>query len=383
VSGRQLRVAWLGHRSTSSGDGIITYSREITDGLRERGVEVVFFHHEPELADEQSVVLDALSLSHRVVISRPGTRKRLLDALRQRRVDVVHASFAFSSLDFNLARTCHELGIPLVATFHVPFDSRFSLWRGISSAVYRLYSQALADCDAVIVFGEAQRDLLTGLGVPRQVVHILPNGVDTDRFSPGPSNRRREPGAERLFTYVGRLDPEKNVDVLLSAFHATRRPGTRMLVVGGGIERRRLERRYGDPSVTFTGVITDKSAVIDIFRGSDAFFLPSSVEGLSLAMLEAMACGVTTVATDVGSDGDALRGAGIVLDPVNLEAELRAAMKLLQEVPEVSTLLGRLSRERATERYSLSANLDGLIRLYTDLVESGPSLQRSRRAAQN
>jgi glycosyltransferase involved in cell wall biosynthesis len=96
-----------------------------------------------------------------------------------------------------------------------------------------------------------------------------------------------------------------------------------------------------------------------------------------------MACGVTTVATDVGSDGDALRGAGIVLDPVNLEAELRAAMKLLQEVPEVSTLLGRLSRERATERYSLSANLDGLIRLYTDLVESGPSLQRSRRAAQN
>jgi glycosyltransferase involved in cell wall biosynthesis len=314
------------------------------------------------------------------VISRPGTRRRLLDALRQRRVDVVHASFAFSSLDFNLARTCHELGIPLVATFHVPFDSRFSLWRGISSAVYRLYSQALADCDAVIVFGGAQRDLLIGLAVPRQVVHILPNGVDTDRFSPGPSNRRQDLGAERLFSYVGRLDPEKNVDVLLSAFHATRRPGTRMLVAGGGMERRRLERRYGDPSVMFTGVITDKSAVIDILRGSDAFFLPSSVEGLSLAMLEAMACGVATVATDVGSDGDALRGAGIVLDPVNLEAELRAAMKLLQEVTGVSTLLGRLCRERATERYSLSANLDGLIRLYTELAESGPSLRRPRRA---
>jgi glycosyltransferase involved in cell wall biosynthesis len=372
MSSRPLRVAWLGHRSTSSGDGIITYSREITDGLRQRGVEVIFFHHSPELADAQSVVLDAFSLSHRLVVSRPGTRRRLLDMLRQHRVDVVHVSFAFSSLDFNLAATCHLLGIPLVATFHVPFDSRFSLWRGISSAVYRLYAQALASCDAVIIFGEAQREILASLRVPEHVIHVLPNGVDIDLFSPGPSRRRAELQADRVFTYVGRLDPEKNVDVLLRAFHDTRQPATRMVVVGGGVERRRLERRFGDRSVVFTGVVTEKAAVVDILRGSDAFFLPSSVEGLSLAMLEAMACGVATVATDVGSDGDALRGTGIVLDPASLEAELRVAMKLLQEVPDICGLLGELCRRRATERYSLRTNLDGLIKLYTELVEVGP-----------
>jgi glycosyltransferase involved in cell wall biosynthesis len=292
--------------------------------------------------------------------------------LRQHRVDVVHVSFAFSSLDFNLAATCHLLGIPLVATFHVPFDSRFSLWRGISSAVYRLYAQALASCDAVIIFGEAQREILASLRVPEHVIHVLPNGVDIDLFSPGPSRRRAELQADRVFTYVGRLDPEKNVDVLLRAFHDTRQPATRMVVVGGGVERRRLERRFGDRSVVFTGVVTEKAAVVDILRGSDAFFLPSSVEGLSLAMLEAMACGVATVATDVGSDGDALRGTGIVLDPASLEAELRVAMKLLQEVPDICGLLGELCRRRATERYSLRANLDGLIKLYTELVEVGP-----------
>ena len=104
-------------------------------------------------------------------------------------------------------------------------------------------------------------------------------------------------------------------------------------------------------------------------RASDAFFLPSSVEGLSLAMLEAMACGAATVATDVGSDGEALRGAGIVLDPSHLESELRAAIRLLVETPEVCRILGRMARQRAVTRFSLAANLDALLGLYRRLAE--------------
>lgn len=366
---QSLRVAWLGHRSTTGADGIITYSREITAGLRDRGVEVVFFHHARDQADdEQSIALDAFSVSHRFVLSPPGGKRKLLNLLRTHGVDLVHVSLAFSSLDFNLPQLCHQLGIPIVATFHVPFDSRFSVWGGITSAVYRLYAQALADCDAVIIFGEAQRAILVGLGVPREVIHVLPNGVDVDRYSPGPSGKRAALAAERLFSYVGRLDPEKNVDVLLSTFlDADPPPTARLVIVGGGVERRRLERRYGDPRIVFTGVVTDEQERIDILRASDAFFLPSTVEGLSLAMLEAMACGAATVATDVGSDGDGLRGAGIVLDPRHLEAELRAAIRLLVEVPQACTLLGQLARERAVERFSLAKNLDALLALYAQL----------------
>jgi glycosyltransferase involved in cell wall biosynthesis len=176
-------------------------------------------------------------------------------------------------------------------------------------------------------------------------------------------------GAERLFSYVGRLDPEKNVDVLLGAFLDADPPASlRLVVVGGGVGRRSLERRFRDPRITFTGVITDERTRIGILQSSDAFFLPSSVEGLSLAMLEAMACGAATVATDVGSDGEALRGAGIVLDPVHLEPELRAAIRLLVEAPEVSALLGQLARARAVERFSLAANLDRLQDLYSTLA---------------
>jgi len=371
-----VRVAWLGHRSTTEADGLITYSRQITAGLRERGVDVLFLHHSRDMEDEatadgESIALDALSLSHRLVIARPGVRRRLAELLRRRDVDLVHVSLSFSSLDFNLPRLCHQLGLPIVATFHVPFDTRMSVWRGISSAVYRLYAQALAECDAVIIFGEIQREILVGLGVPRKRVHVLPNGVDVDRYRPGLSHARRELGAERLFSYVGRLDPEKNVDVLLGAFLDADPPSSlKLVVVGGGVGRRSLERRFRDPRITFTGVVTDERTRVRILQASDGFFLPSSVEGLSLAMLEAMACGAATVATDVGSDGEALRGAGIVLDPVHLEAELRAAIRLLVEAPEVCALLGELARARAVGRFSLAANLDRLLELYSTLARS-------------
>lgn len=366
-----LRVAWLGHRSATGADGIITYSREITAGLRQRGVDVLFLHHARDQADdEQSIALDAYALSHRLVLSPPRAKRKLLSLLQRREVDLVHVSLAFSSLDFDLPRICHGLGIPIVATFHVPYDTRFSVWRGISAAVYRLYAQALAGCDAVVIFGEAQRDILAGLGVPRSAIHVLPNGVDVDRYRPGPAGKREQLGVDRLFSYLGRLDPEKNVDVLLAAFLEADPPaGTRLLVVGGGVERRRLERRYADPRVLFTGVVTDERERIDILRSSDAFFLPSSVEGLSLAMLEAMACGTATVATDVGSDGDALRGAGIVVDPAHLQSELRAAIRILVETPELCAVLGQLARERAVSRFSLTTNLDALLALYQRLAD--------------
>jgi glycosyltransferase involved in cell wall biosynthesis len=368
----RLRVAWLGHKSAKAGDGIITYSREITAGLRARGVDVIFFHHSPELVlDDGSVALDAVSLSHRIVISRPRAKRMLIDLLRHHDVDLVHASFSFSSLDFNLPRVCHELGLPIVATFHVPYDSRFSVWGGISSALYRIYAQALDDCDGVVIFGDAQRELLVKLGVPKRVVRVLPNGVDVEKYRPGKSRKLADLGADRIFSYIGRIDPEKNVDVLVRAFlEADPPPKLKLVIVGGGADRRRIERRYKDARVIFTGVITDEQERIAILRASDAFFLPSSVEGLSLAMLEAMACGVATVATDVGNDGSALRGAGVVIDPEALHGELRVVIRQLVEMPELCRVLGRLARERAVDRYSLSRNLDGLIQLYDELVEA-------------
>jgi glycosyltransferase involved in cell wall biosynthesis len=364
-----IRVAWLGRRSASSGDGLTVYSREITNELRERGVEVVFVHHDPESAGDGSVELPAMPVSSRWTIAAPGSRRRLGEALRRRAVDLVHVSLSFSSLDFGLPDLCRDLGVPLVATLHAPFDTRLTTWGRLSRILYRIYSVPLARFDAVIVFGSAQRALLTGMGVPEEVVRVIPNGVDVGRFRPGPSQAAVRLGAERLFLYLGRLDAEKNVDLLLEAFCGMRTPpGLKLAIAGAGRMRQRLERRFDDSRVVFLGLVSGQRERISLLRAAEALFLPSAIEGLSLALLEAMACGACPVATDVGCDGDAVGGVGIVLDPVSVDSDLRLAVRLLASTPGLAAELGTLARRRAVERYSLSANMDALLELYRELA---------------
>jgi len=365
-----LRVAWLGHQSGRAGDGLLTYSREIVAGLRARGVNVFFVHHGalPAITND-SLTLRSLTGSHRYIISSPRTKRTITDLLRRERVELVHVSLSFSTLiDFGLPELCHELGLPVVATFHVPYDSRFGLWQGISTAVYRLYAQSLASFDRVIIFSEQQKTLLEHYGVPADNVAVIPNGVDIDKYAPGVSDFRESLEASAIVGYLGRVDPEKNVDILVRAFQDIDAPeDVKLVVVGSGSEKRRLDRRYGSARVVFTGQVMDEAKRIAMLRAMDIFVLPSMVEGLSLSLLEAMACGVAPVATDVGSDGEALRGAGIVVDTKDLDGQLRLALRTLIDFPDFRAELGRRARARAVERYSLSDNLDRLLAVYREL----------------
>ena len=366
-----LRVAWLGHQSGRAGDGLLTYSRETVAGLRARGVKVFFVHHGalPASVTDDGLALRSLTASHRYTISSPRTKRLITDLLRREQVELVHVSLSFSTLiDFGLPELCHELGLPVIATFHIPYDSRFSLWQGISTALYRLYAQSLASFDRVIIFSEQQKNLLEHYGVPPVNVVVIPNGVDTDKYAPGASDFKDSIEAGTLVGYLGRVDPEKNVDVLVRAFQEIDAPDeTKLVVIGGGSERRRLERRYRSARVVFTGPVLDEGKRIAMLQAMDIFVLPSLVEGLSLSLLEAMACGVAPVATDVGSDGEALHGAGMLVDPKDLDGQLRLALRTLLEFPEFRSELGRRARARTVERYSLSDNLDRLLALYREL----------------
>jgi glycosyltransferase involved in cell wall biosynthesis len=364
---RSLRVAWLGHKSATIGDGLRTYSREITRGLRNRGHEVVFIHQEPDLADSQEsfAVRGIPAFQRRVVFARPGSRRRIADLLREYDVDIVHLSIPFSTLDFRLPLLCQELGIPIVATFHVPFARQRSFWAAMAAGLYRLYAPTLARCERVVVLGEQQKRLLLSLGVPAGRIAVLANGVDVDRYCPAPSGLRAELGADRIFSYIGRIDPEKQVDALVRAFLAESPPLTfQLVIVGSGVELARLRSRYRDRRIVFLGAVLDEARRIEVLRASDAFFLPSRVEALSIAMLEAMACGTAVVATDVGNDGEAIRGAGIVIDPARAVADLRTAIRSLIDSPARCQELGRLARQRALERFSIDDNIAGLLQVY-------------------
>ena len=103
---------------------------------------------------------------------------------------------------------------------------------------------------------------------------------------------------------------------------------------------------------------------------AEVFLLPSLVEGLSLALLEAMASGTACVATDAGADGQVLEGgAGIVIRTQGVTTQLRTLLPVLRDQPVLTAELGRRARERVQERYTLRRNIDALERLYTEVTQ--------------
>jgi len=370
-----MRVAWFGHHIRERGNGLVTYSRVVTAGLRARGAEVIFFYHggdDEESDDPHAIRIGSFNILNHAIISYPGASRIIEETLRERRIDIAHASLSFSLLDFSLPDVTHAQGVPIVATLHIPYDRRFTFWGGSSRALYLLYSLPLSKYDGVIIFSQGQREMLARFGVPRERIHVIPNGVDVNRYQPAPSTYKGEIGADLLIVFCGRVDPEKNVGTLIQVFRDLDPPEShKLVIVGGGIEQERLAERYaGDRRIIFTGFVRDEETRIRILQAADIFVLPSDIEGLSIAMLEAMACGVATVATDVGADGEALMGAGILLDPRELRSQLALALDLLIRYPQFRRELGEKARQRVVERYSLDKNIDQVVALYRDLLAS-------------
>jgi glycosyltransferase involved in cell wall biosynthesis len=371
-----MHIAWLGKKSPFCGN--VTYGREVTNALLDRGHQVSFLHFaQEEINDSQSerqeVSIPFLYKSQIYTIPSFKSSKVLIQSLRRLKPDLVHASLTLSPLDFVLPEICEELNLPLVATFHPPFDrKRRNLTSGTQHLMYQLYAPFLANYHRVIVFSHVQRDLLVRLGVPEAQVAVIPNGVDAEKYSPGLSRVKTELNAQRLFVYQGRIAAEKNVESLLRAWkHSEMGANSKLAIVGNGPLAPSLQAFYGqEHGVIWLGFVADEQRRIEILRGSDVFILPSLVEGLSLSLLEAMACGVACMATDAGADGEVLEdGAGIILNTHRVSAQLQTLFPIFRDHVELTTLLGRKARQRVLDRYTLSQNITLLEELYSQVLQ--------------
>ncbi|MEA5516519.1 glycosyltransferase family 4 protein [Nodularia sp. UHCC 0506] len=374
-----MRIAWIGKKSPFCGN--VTYSREVTNALH-REHEVSFLHFAQEESEPenwpnfQEVSLPFIYKSQVYTIPSFKATKLLTDSLREIKPDIVHASLTLSPLDFVLPEICEQLNLPLIATFHTPFAGKGAKFiSGTQLLAYQLYAPFLGNYDRVIVFSQIQRELLARLGVKKKKIAVIPNGVDTAKFSPGDSTIKAEFKAERLFVYQGRIAPEKNVESLLRAWKQSQmRTSSKLLIVGDGPLKSSLEPFYGSESgIIWLGFVADEQRRIEILRGADVFILPSLVEGLSLSLLEAMSCGIACLATDVGADGEVLeQGAGVVLNTKTARSQLRTLLPLFQDHPELTTLLGQKARQRVLDRYTLSKNITQLEELYKEVLAQWP-----------
>jgi len=374
-----MHIAWLGKKSPFCGN--VTYGREVTNALLDRGYQVSFLHFaqaddvQGDRPSWQEVSIPCLYKSQIYTIPSPRSSKVLKDALAELEPDLVHASLTLSPLDFLLPDICEELKLPLVATFHPAFDAKLrNLTSGTQHLTYQLYAPGLARYDRVIVFSHLQRDLLIRLGVPSDRLLIIPNGVDVQRYAPGDSKFKQDLGIDRLFVYQGRISTEKNVEALLKAWRSIELPAhCRLLIVGDGPLKAALELFYSglEHGIHWWGFEGNENQRIEILRSADVFILPSLVEGLSLSLLEAMACGTACLATDAGADGEVLeKGAGIILHPQRVLSQLQTLLPLFVDHPEFGSTLAIKARQRVLERYTLTANIDRLEQVYQDLVRS-------------
>ncbi len=395
-------IAWLGKKSPFCGN--VTYGLSTTHALRQRGHQISFIHFDtsaaqqlkglgqfghlgdplfhwaptaPEPGESPEVALPYLVKSQVYTIPSPGAQREFRESLERLRPDVVHASLTLSPLDFRLPDLCQQLGLPLVATFHPAFDAGLrNLTAGTQQLTYQLYAPTLARCDRVIVFSDLQAEVLARLGVKDDRLAVIPNGVDVEAWcpsalspSPALAELRQRLGDRRLFLYMGRISTEKNVEALIRAWRLVQPAGCRLVIVGDGPLRNGLQASADGDDLLWWGYEPDLERRIALLQQAEVFLLPSLVEGLSLALLEAMASGTACVATDAGADGEVLEGgAGIVISTQGVTTQLRTLLPVLRDQPVLTTELGRRGRERVLERYTLTRNIDALEQLYAELV---------------
>ncbi|WP_320668198.1 glycosyltransferase family 4 protein [Prochlorococcus sp. MIT 1307] len=398
-------IAWLGKKSPFCGN--VTYGLSTTEALRDRGHQTSFIHFDNPispgdsktslLANDPEVSLPYLVKSQVYTIPSPRAQRELRESLERLKPDLVHASLTLSPLDFRLPDLCQQIGVPLVATFHPPFDAGIrNLTAGTQQLTYQLYAPSLARYDRVIVFSDMQAELLAKLGVKENRLAVIPNGINTDiwmpanpkSISPKQKNVRERLGGERIFLYMGRISTEKNIEALLRSWRQVEPRGCRLVIVGDGPLKTTLEHNSltaNDCDVLWWGYEADLETKIALLQCSEVFLLPSLVEGLSLSLLEAMATGTACVATDAGADGEVLEnGAGIVLSTQGVTTQLRTLLPVLRDQPVLTFELGRRARLRVLERYTLSQNIDALEKLYEDLLHSAsfPRLKPIRDSVQ-
>jgi glycosyltransferase involved in cell wall biosynthesis/peptidoglycan/xylan/chitin deacetylase (PgdA/CDA1 family) len=215
-------------------------------------------------------------------------------------------------------------------------------------------------------------------GVLKRKIYLIPNGVDTDYFHAVDEmtrNRLREKQGLRpdllQVLYVGRLEKVKNLDALIDCWGklAAQFAQARLSIVGDGSERGHLEQLIAHAGLSSSiSLLGPSDNPRELYQAADVFVLPSLREGISNALLEAMACGVPPVASQVGGNRDVIQPEvnGLLIDPLDSSSWLKSFQRLIQN-KDLRMQLGHAARETVLQQYALDSVLSKYQALYSSL----------------
>jgi phosphatidylinositol alpha-mannosyltransferase len=290
---------------------------------------------------------------------------RVRELMAENQFDVVH-------IHGSLAPTLPLLAIQFsrgknVFTFHAAHSKSrgYKIFRPLLLSYFR-------KLDGLIAVSAAAEDAMSQYFPGRY--KLIPNGVDTDEFSPAATPRAEFMACGPKILYSGRFEPRKGLEYLLAALPKIQRaiPDVVLIIVGGGPFEpyyRSLVPKELEPNVRFAGIIPQAERR-NYYASCDLFCSPAvSNESFGIVLLEAMASGKPVLASDIPGYNIVIRNGkeGILVPPKNPETLAAAAIKMLKD-RTMSAVMGEAGRSRAL-CFSWPAIARQVSNFYSELLE--------------
>jgi glycosyltransferase involved in cell wall biosynthesis len=218
----------------------------------------------------------------------------------------------------------------------------------ITTKAHRLSAVFDTECelaDLILVGSSFVRDTFLKEGVRAGRIEVVPYGCDTSRFFPGIEVNRK---ATLRALFVGQISQRKGLSYLLKANRAFHGPGTELVIVGSRVVGKADVLYPFRSTISYLGNLSHE-VLAGVYRQADVFVFPTLLEGLPLAVLEAMASGLPVITTSHGP-GDLVRdGIEGFIVPIRDPEAIADRLEYMRRHPEARALMGRAARERALE----------------------------------
>lgn len=299
--------------------------------------------------------------------------------------DVVHLH-GFSQKSVLLVLLSRLFAKKVVITIHTAGQDEPEAVQRQGWLAFKCYSSA----DRFIAISPALAENYHRSQLPDERLVLAPNAVDTVRFAPVSSTRRRELRQQLGLTpvdlpcvlFVGFFSTEKRPELLFNAWLQTHDAGSQSILVFVGATqsayhevdaaiadriRRQARERGLDALVHLVGEVSD---VERYYQASDVFVMPSVREAFGMALVEAMACGLPPIATRIAGVTDTIVGESTtgILAPPDDSVALASALRRLLTDPQHAVSIGAAARERVEQRFGLAPSVDRWTTMYRSVL---------------
>lgn len=375
----------------------------LEQGLRELGLNVLTLYPSISIDPKAKRYLDySIGILKSGDLAYPYTFrlntliKKLIDLYKARKVelkssDIIHSHDVVSM--YSLIRVEKHLDVPKILTIHGYFAKEFVDYNIIPSfleeKVYRMAFEIEEDAinyaDFIIAVDSRIKEyLISTFSFPKNKIKVLPNAIDTKRFSPVTSRvqkiLKRELGFspyEFLLLVPRRLVPKNGVIYAVRAMEYIQREDIKLIILGEGIERKNIEseikKKHLENKIILLGLVPH-DMIHKYFKAADVVLIPSVTshgvqEATSLAALEGMSCGKPVIATSIGGLKEIIKNetTGLLVPERDPKAIADAIVSLIEN-RELSSQIGLNARNYVLQHHSYIQYSNNILRIYNNLL---------------